>query len=104
LSLSMHSNIIEVDSLNCLREVYSMFDKVTGKPIDRIYLEKNLPKYLQNDIDALVEGEKKDVSYYDCLWDEVYGSINSAEVDLLISEEQATYLRNKYLYAEDETV
>lgn len=68
---------------------------------DRSYLKCNLPKYLQHDIDALKQGMREKVSYLDCLFDELYGSINSAEVDLLISEEQAAYLRNKYLYGDD---
>ncbi len=77
------------------------YDKVTGKPLDKSYLEKDLPKYLQHDIDALVEGSRMHVTHLDCLVDEVYGSINSAEVDLLISTEQAAYLRTKYLYGEE---
>ena len=84
------------------KELISMFDKNTGNPLDKTYLEKNLPRYLQHDIDGLLEGAEKGVSYYDCLWSELYGSINSAEVDELISEEQATYLRNKYLYEDDD--
>ena len=48
--------------------------------------------------EALVQGEKDDVSYVDCLLDEVYGSINCAEVDREITPEQALYLRQKYLW------
>jgi len=77
-------------------------DQRTGKPTDKAYLEKNLPKYLQHDIDALIEGEKNKSSLLDCLWCELYASINSAEVDLEITEEQAAYLRQKYLYEEEE--
>lgn len=73
----------------------------TGKPLNKIYLEKNLPIYLQKDIDALREGYKKQVSYIDCLMDEVQGSINSAEIDGVITEEQAIYLRKKYLYGDE---
>lgn len=64
-------------------------------------LEKDLPPYLQHDIDALIEGEKNKSTLLDCLWGEVYGSINSAEVDLLITFEQAAYLRKKYLYGDE---
>ncbi|MBP2629448.1 MAG: hypothetical protein H6Q70_76 [Firmicutes bacterium] len=81
-----------------------MFDKM-GKPLDKSYLEKNLPAYLQHDLDALKKGIEEDSSLCDCYWAELYGSINSAEVDLLISKEQATYLRKKYLYGfEDEEI
>lgn len=69
-----------------------------GKPTNKAYMEKNLPPYLQHDIDALIEGRKdKTCLHIDCLEDEVYGSINSAYVDGRISEDQAWYLREKYL-------
>lgn len=67
------------------------------KPTDRSYLEVNLPPYLQHDIDALRQGLEQDVLYLDCLFDELYGSINSAEWDAEITHEQAAYLREKYL-------
>lgn len=59
--------------------------------------ENTLPPYLQHDINALTEGKKKQVLYLDCLFDEVYGSINSAYYDGCITKEQADYLRQKYL-------
>ena len=35
----------------------------------------------------------------DCLWGELYGSINGAEIDdQAITREQAQYLRDKYLW------
>ena len=69
-----------------------------GKPLDKSYLECNLPTYLQKDIDALIEGRKdKTCLHIDCLEDEVYGDINACYVDGVISEEQAWYLREKYL-------
>jgi len=68
-----------------------------GKPIDKAYLEHHLPTYLQKDIDALKKGVAENSSLLDCLLDEVYGSINSAYWDQTITEEQATYLRKKYL-------
>ena len=41
----------------------------------------------------------KNVSYLDCLWGELYGSINMAEIsDGIITPEHADYLRKKYLY------
>lgn len=74
------------------------YDSQTGKPIDKSYLECDLPEYLQHAIDKFVKGEKEKSSFIDCLWGELCGSINSAEVDGLISAEQAYYLRGKYLY------
>lgn len=59
--------------------------------------ERTLPIYLQKDIKALVEGERNNSSLLDCLWCEVYGSINSAQHDREISIEVANYLREKYL-------
>ena len=69
-----------------------------GKPVDKSYLEVNLPGYLQHDIDALVEGENDpDCLHVDCLEDEVYGSINLVLYGHEINDEQARYLRKKYL-------
>lgn len=64
---------------------------------DKTYLELNLPKYIQHDIKALTDGLSKNVLYLDCLYDELYGSINSAMWDEEITQEQAAYLRKKYL-------
>lgn len=65
--------------------------------MDKSYLEVDLPEYLQNDIDALVEGIKTKSSVLDCLYDEVWGSINSAYYSDEITDEQVSYLRKKYL-------
>lgn len=65
--------------------------------MDKSYLEQHLPHYLQKDIDALKKGINENSMHLDCLLDEVYGSINSAYWDQTITEEQATYLRKKYL-------
>lgn len=61
------------------------------------YYEMGLPEYLQHDIDAWKKGIKENSSVIDCLWGELYGSINSAFWDGEITEEQANYLRSKYL-------
>lgn len=68
---------------------------------DRSYLEKNLSQHLQKAIDDYIQGEKDKVSYMDCLWGELYGSINADLWAGVISEEQAKYLRAKYLYEEE---
>lgn len=68
------------------------------KPQNRSYLEKNLSPHLQKAIDDYMQGEKDHVSYMDCLWGELYGSINADLWAGVISEEQARYLRAKYLH------
>lgn len=61
--------------------------------------ECGLPEYLQHDLDAYKKGLKTHSGLIDCLWGELYGSINMAEVsDGAISSEHADYLRCKYLY------
>lgn len=61
--------------------------------------EYGLPEYLQHDLDAYKEGLKTHSGLMDCLWGELYGSINMAEIsDGVISAEHANYLRRKYLY------
>lgn len=96
-------------ALNCSMEQLmiigkdSAYNKVTGKPIDKIYLEKDLPNFLKSDLEAYCKGEEEQVSHLDCLWDELYGSINSALYGNRITEEQARYLRLRYLYDEEET-
>lgn len=69
----------------------------TAEMDNREMEERALPKYLRNDIDAWVEGVKTGSTVLDCLWGELYGSINSAYYDNEITEEQADYLRQKYL-------
>jgi len=63
--------------------------------------EQGLPEYLQQDLDAYKDGLKNGVSYLDCLWGELYGSINIAQInDGAITPEHAEYLRKKYLWRE----
>ena len=42
------------------------------------------------------------MTYLDCLWDELYGSINANQWGWEISKEQADYLRAKYLFEPEE--
>ncbi|MDO5717031.1 MAG: hypothetical protein Q4Q17_04455 [Tissierellia bacterium] len=65
---------------------------------DILFDERTLPRYVRHDIEAFVKGEREGSHLLDCLWCELYGSINSAEVDRLISPEFATHLRDKYLW------
>lgn len=69
------------------------------------YYESGLPEYLQHDLDeykkALVNGS----NLMDCLWCELYGSINVAEItDGVITPEHAEYLRTKYLFGVEKEV
>ena len=65
--------------------------------------EYGLPKYLQNDLDAYKDGLKNGSSLMDCLWGELYGSINAAEInDRAITHEHAEYLREKFLWGNGE--
>lgn len=59
--------------------------------------EMILPRYLRNDIEAYIKGVEENSRVLDCLWGEVYGSINSALYNYEISDEQARFLRKKYL-------
>ena len=64
---------------------------------ERAY-ECGLPEYLQHDLDAYKKGLKEKSGLMDCLWGELYGSINIAEInDGAITPEHANYLRKKYL-------
>ena len=68
-----------------------------GKPADRTYLEKDLPASLDKALREYIQGEKDKVSYMDCLWGELYSAINSNQWSNAITQEQADYLRAKYL-------
>ena len=60
--------------------------------------EYDLPQYLLHDLHEYKRGLKNGSSLMDCLWGELYGSINAAEItDGVISHDYADYLRNKYL-------
>ena len=60
--------------------------------------EHGLPAYLQHDLDAYKDGLRTNSSLLDCLWCELYGSINGAEIDdQVITHEHAQYLRREIL-------
>ena len=77
----------------------------TGMPIDESHYECGLPKQLKRSIDnmkkswEIVDSGKRD-NHWDIYWCELNADINSAEVENLISSEQAWYLRRKYLRME----
>lgn len=61
--------------------------------------EQGLPAYLQHDLNACKDGLKNGSSLMDCLWGELYGSINIAEInDGAITHEHVEYLRQKFLW------
>lgn len=62
------------------------------------HLEVNLPEFLQSDIDKLIKGKLENSLSIDCLYNEVQGSINTAFYGDEITEEQAHYLRQKYVF------
>lgn len=68
-----------------------------NKLIEKTYLEKCIPIYLENDLNNLKEGIRNKVSYIDCLLNELQGSVNSAYVDGQITEEQCDYFYEKYI-------
>ena len=54
---------------------------------------------IQHDLDAYKQGIKNASTLIDCLWGELYGSINIAEIDDgIITPEHADYLRKKFLW------
>lgn len=67
------------------REVFHDF----GLPI---FLEESIHNYQQNENSSL----------WDCYYCELQSDINVAEVEQMISSEQANYLRKKYLESERE--
>ena len=73
-----------------------------AKPGSHPEWEIDLPAAIQKDIDAYLEGIRNQVTYLDCLWDELYGSINASQWGWEISKKQADYLRAKYLFEPEE--
>ncbi len=73
-----------------------------GKPKNKTYLEMELPESLRKALDEYIQGEKEQVSHMDCLWGELYGSINACQWGGRITKEQADYLRKKYLFVDEE--
>lgn len=73
-------------------------DKIREAERERSF-EHGLPAYLQHDLDAYKKGVAEHSNLIDCLWGELYGSINIAEInDGFITKEHADYLRKKFLF------
>lgn len=76
-----------------------------GLPQDKSYLECGLPAFLQESLQAMIEAWRKVDSgekylRWDCDFCNLQSDINSAEVNQMISTEQAWHLREKYLRIE----
>ena len=70
-----------------LNSIDTGYDKETGLPKSKKYLECGLPPYLQSSLENMIAS-----------WEIVdRGDINCAESGQEISAEQAWYLREKYL-------
>lgn len=90
------------DAVQAQSEKFEEYDKDTGLPLDRSYLECGLPPFLQESLEQmkatwekLDRGEK--YLRWDCDYCNLQADINVAEVGGAISEEQAWYLREEYL-------
>lgn len=81
------------------------YDSETGLPKDSSYLECGLPGFLQESIQAMKAAWRKldrgeEYLRWDCDFCSLQTDINNAEVNQMISSEQAWYLREKYLRLE----
>lgn len=66
---------------------------------DQGLYECALPEYLKHDLEIYLKGKEEGSPLLDCLWGELYSSINIAEInDRAITHDQAQYLRKKYLW------
>lgn len=79
--------------------------QASGLPADDSYLECGLPPFLWDAIVAMQSTWEKldrgeECPHWDCNYDELQSDINMAEVEQVISSEQAWYLREKYLRME----
>jgi len=80
-------------------------DDENGLPQDKSSLECGLPAFLQESLQAMIEAWRKVDSgekylRWDCDFCNLQSDINSAEVNQMISTEQAWHLREKYLRIE----
>ena len=81
------------------------YDKKSGLPLDKSYLECGLPGFLQESLEQMKEAwAKRDAGEkylrWDCDYCSLQSDINSAEVTGIITSEQAWYLREEYLRIE----
>ena len=89
------AKVLDVSMESLVKE--AVLKKEVEKNFEKTY-ECALPPYLQHDLDEYKKGLKEGSTLMDCLWGELYGSINIAEInDAAITHDHAEYLRNKYL-------
>ena len=79
-------------------------DPRANAPKDDSYLEAGLPQSLRIAIKEYMEGIASGSSLLDCLWGELYGTINAHQHGGQITKEQADYLRGKYLFEGEKDV
>lgn len=77
------------------KDIFSIAVDEHGYPVDKSYLEANLPTTLQRGIDELNACDNP--CRIDLYQDELYGDINREFIGGMISDEVAKYLRKKYL-------
>ena len=102
VTLSKLSKALEISMEELLLLETANNKDESGKPKNKAYLEMELPESLKKALDEYVQGEKEQVFYMDCLWGELYGSINACQWGGRITKEQADYLRKKYLFIDEE--
>lgn len=81
------------------------YDEKSGLPLDKLYLECGFPGFLQESVEQMkIAWRKRDAGeeylHWDCDFCNLQSDINSAEVNGMISSEQAWYLREQYLRIE----
>jgi|GEM_PF-3456043 len=77
------------------KDIFNIDVDESGYPVNKDYLEANLPDTLQRGIDELNACDN--LCRIDLYQDELYGDINREYIGGMISDEVARYLRKKYL-------
>ena len=94
-----NKNRISKDVMRYSKECLIGQDCCREENFDQGLYECVLPTYLKKDLLNYLKGKEESSSLVDCLWGELYSSINIAEInDGLITHDQAQYLRDKYLW------
>ena len=94
-------------SMEEIIELSALFDEQSGLPKDPAYLECGLPPFLTEAIEAMKSAWDKldrgeNYLRWDCDYCSLQTAINNAEVNLVITPEQAHHLRIKYLRMEND--